>query len=126
MGYVEDNDDDFVVFSRIFSQTWELERWVTGEAAAETLTADADRLAALGVLMVDHDLPGMNGVAVIERVRASAGGHAPLVCMVSGTGRPGISVAALAAGADAFFEKPGSIAGLRQLAAQIAGLAEAR
>ncbi len=76
--------------------------------------------------MVDHDLPGINGIAVIERVRACMGEAAPLVCMVSGTGRPGISESALAAGADAFFVKPGNVAGLRDLVEQVSALASSR
>ncbi|MEH3052937.1 MAG: response regulator [Patulibacter minatonensis] len=125
-GFVEDSDEDFALFSRVFSDRWELRRWETGEAATEALARTEAQVAAYEVFMVDHDLPGMNGVAVIERIRASSGGDEPLVCMVSGTGRPGISDSALAAGADAFFEKPGSVAGLRALAAQISALVATR
>ncbi|MBO9531813.1 MAG: response regulator [Solirubrobacteraceae bacterium] len=126
IGFVEDSDDDFALLSRVFSEAWNLHRWSTGESAAQAFTGPAPHAAGVEVLLVDHDLPGMDGVAVIEHVRACMGANSPLVCMVSGTGRPGISESALAAGADAFFAKPNSVSGLRELAAAVAALAAAR
>lgn len=126
IGFVEDSDEDFALFARVFSRDWELERWPTGEAAVQAFGAVDPRVLGVRVLLVDHDLPGIDGVRVIERIRACPGGDLPLVCMVSGSGRTEIPQRALAAGADAFIAKPEDIAGLRDLAARVAQMAGAR
>lgn len=114
------------MFSRVFGRRWELVRWSTGEQAVEAFRSGGGLAAGVAVLLVDHDLPGINGVAVIEHVRASPGGDVPVVCMVSGSGRAEVPAAALGAGADAFIAKPSTATGLRALEAQVAMLAEGR
>ena len=65
---------------------------------------DADRSNRTGCLVVDAIMPGMSGIALLERLKAE-GRHLPAV-MITGRGDTAMAVAAMKAGALDFLEKP--------------------
>jgi CheY-like chemotaxis protein len=94
-------------------------RLALGPLAEVTTVADAE--AALGLLandcgydaiISDFMLPGISGLEFVERVRGECGARVPIL-MISGHGALGIGERARAAGADAFLEKPFTLAQLR-------------
>ncbi|GAC1311270.1 MAG: hypothetical protein NVSMB19_25660 [Vulcanimicrobiaceae bacterium] len=64
-------------------------------------------------IISDFMLPGLSGLDLIAKVRhAGATAHVPIL-MISGHGAFGIGAAATAAGADAYLDKPFTLAQLR-------------
>ncbi len=78
-------------------------RAVEDFASAEAFLA-AHRADARGVLLVDAMMPGMGGVALLERLQA-AGYQLPAI-VITGNGDVSMAVDALRAGALDFIEKP--------------------
>jgi CheY-like chemotaxis protein len=65
------------------------------------------------IIISDFMLPGIDGLEFVERVRGGAhAGHVPIL-MISGHGSLGVGERARAAGADAFLDKPFTLAQLR-------------
>jgi DNA-binding response OmpR family regulator len=80
---------------------------VEGNAALDELASEAD----YDLLLVDHDLPGLSGVELIEEVRSML--HRRYMPIVMMSGRLDEAMAR-EAGADAFLRKPegiGSVVG---------------
>ena len=76
----------------------------TAESGAAALATLARQPATL--ILADRNMPGMDGLAFVEAVRADAASHAAKIIIVSGnTGSEHIA-AAHAAGADAVLVKP--------------------
>ncbi len=76
-------------------------RATNGREAIERFQADAPDLVLLDLMM-----PGMDGLTVLDRLRALEGGrHVPIV-IVTGAGDRSDRLRALEAGADDFLEKP--------------------
>ena len=78
------------------------------------VTTAADGLEALArfeedppdLLLTDYDMPGLNGLELIQRIRAKAmASYIPMV-MFTGGGRPGLLQESLEAGAIEFITKP--------------------
>ncbi len=88
-------------------ETWEVEHRIEGNTALEELASDTD----YNLLLVDHDLPGVNGLELIEHVRGMCHRRYMPIVMMSGTLD---ETAALEAGADAFLRKPQGIGLLAQ------------
>jgi CheY-like chemotaxis protein len=98
--HVEDNLTVATLVREIIeSQTWEVELCVAGSAALAKLLSDAD----YDVLLVDYQLPGLDGLELIQHVRRMVHRRYMPIVMLSGTL---IESAALEAGADAFLRKP--------------------
>lgn len=126
---VEDSDEDFAAFRRVFSRQPNIaaiERWASGEDALAALSTRD--IASLEVLTVDLHLPGIDGIAVVEQIRALPGGRLPAICLLSGSTAPADRERAIEAGADEFIVKPSDLDGLRELprrvfdvAARVAG-----
>ncbi len=72
-------------------------------ASAEELL-DSTRLNDAACLVLDNDLPGMQGIDLLQRLSES-GSDLPVI-MISGQTNDYISDRALGAGALAFFQKP--------------------
>ncbi|MCX6625453.1 MAG: response regulator [Acidobacteria bacterium] len=90
---------------RCFHAAEEAVRWLESEDACAVIT--------------DLDLPGMSGFELIEYVRRQPRySRLPLV-VISGDGDPRTPARVLAMGADAFFAKPYSPAGVRQKLEQL-------
>ncbi|WP_374449972.1 hybrid sensor histidine kinase/response regulator, partial [Stella sp.] len=83
----------------------------TGELGVEAAAGRPD----LAALLVDVNLPGMNGLDAIRHIRAlaSPAARAPILC-VSALASDSDRATALAAGADAYLTKPVRLADLRQ------------
>ena len=65
------------------------------------------------VIISDFMLPGMDGLEFVERVRSDANAGRVPILMISGHGSLGVGDRARAAGADAFLDKPFTLAQLR-------------
>lgn len=73
---------------------------------AMTLLMGPEGPAAYPLLLVDIGLPGRDGIAFCEWLRARPGGSLPYVMMVTGRGRGEALTRALEAGANDYIEKP--------------------
>ncbi len=101
--HVEDNQ----VIADTVKETLELEGWEVdtcsdGTAALEKITSDAK----YDLLLLDYDLPGVNGIELVQRARKLAHRFRTPIVVVSGTP---VDAAARSAGADAFLNKPKDI-----------------
>lgn len=119
---VEDGAEDAAAFRRVFSALGDVLVWPTGEAALAAMTGPGPRPHELSMLVVDMGLPGIHGTDVIRTVRALPGGKHAAVFAMSGSTDPGVAERAMAAGADEFIQKPSNLAGLREIANQLAAL----
>lgn len=116
LGLVEDSSEDFAAFERVLQREApgaSVRRWPTAEA----LLAD---LAAPGVswpraLVVDLNLPGIDGAELVRRLRANPATRALPVFVLSGSGRQGDVDRCYDAGANAYLTKPGGVRELQSL-----------
>lgn len=125
IGIVEDSDEDYALLQRVFKGHGPLRRWADAESALAAFEGGAI-FDELTTLLVDLNLPGIDGFELIARVRALPNGHDPLVCVLSSSGRPTDMRRAEDAGADGYLVKPADVAGLKALPAKIAELAARR
>lgn len=86
-------------------EAWELAHRMEGSAALDELASDTH----YDLLLVDHELPGISGIELIEQVRTMFHRRYMPIVMMSGTLD---EAAALDAGADAFLRKPQGIGSL--------------
>jgi CheY-like chemotaxis protein len=86
---------------------WTIKQSIEGTAALEELASDAE----YDLLLVDHDLPGLSGLELIEQVRSIFHRRYMPIVMMSGTLD---EATAREAGADAFLRKPQDIGVLVQ------------
>lgn len=102
--------DDNPMIRETMRRLFEVEGWmvVTYASAEEFLEKPIPEAASC--LLVDNQLPGMDGVALIARLR-SQHCHLPAV-MMTGHGDTAMAVAAMKAGASDLIEKPTSAAEL--------------
>lgn len=121
IGVVEDSAEDFQTFSRVFADGEQLIRWADGESCLAHLRDHRD-LSTFNVLVIDLDLPGISGTEVIRAIRGLPSGQHAAIFVLTGSADPAALEAASAAGADEFFTKPNTVAGMRGIAAQIADL----
>jgi CheY-like chemotaxis protein len=126
LAFIEDSDEDFALFQRVFKQCGSLIRWSSGEAALTAFRGGGVDLRGIDALLVDLNLPGMDGVQLIESARALPGGSVPLVCVLSSSQSAADIARATRAGADGYLVKPEDVAGLRGLPRQLAAMAELR
>ncbi|WP_165375199.1 chemotaxis protein CheB [Roseovarius nitratireducens] len=102
--------DDDPVIRESTRRLFEAEGWsVATYGSAEDFLA-RPRPEGSACLLVDNVLPGMDGVALIKRLRAQRS-HLPAV-MLTGYGDAAMAVAAMKAGASDLIEKPASAAEL--------------
>lgn len=78
---------------------------------AEALTVLAEGSTPT-VVLVDWNMPGMNGLELVRRVRAEPSGDAMRILMVTSETEPAQMVRALAAGVDEYVMKPFTAEGL--------------
>lgn len=114
VGLVEDSDDDFQIFERAFAPVATVRRWESGEALAQEFERSPELLASLDLLVVDLNLPGIDGVQLVRLVRASVGGDLP-VLMLTGSGAERDVVRALDADVTEYEVKPSNLTDLRAL-----------
>lgn len=80
-------------------EAWSIETYPSAEAFLAAFRPQREN-----VLLVDAQMPGMNGVDLLEQLRAD--GHMPPAVMISGHADIKLAVRAMRAGAVAFLEKP--------------------
>jgi CheY-like chemotaxis protein/GGDEF domain-containing protein len=118
-GLVEDSDEDFAAFSRVVAKDapgTRLTRWPRAEALLESFDASGETAAPWpNILVVDLNLPGIDGCELVRRLRANPATRALPVFVLSGSARQIDIDRCYAAGANAYLTKPGSSAELRTL-----------
>ena len=128
---VEDNDEDFEALSRVLRETTardQIVRYVTGEEAVAGLF-DGERPA---LVILDLNLPGIQGLDVLARVKRDPARRIVPIIVLSGSRRQEDIDAAYEAGANAYLAKPLDFAELRRVVIsmfefwQVASLPERR
>jgi excisionase family DNA binding protein len=76
-----------------------------------------------GVVLLDINLPGVDGHKLCQRIKAGSSALTPVVIAITGLTDPGVEETIMKEGADAFFAKP---LDLEKLKAAIEGLASDR
>ena len=96
---VEDNEHDRVAFRRALNRSdvkFFIESHERGEAAAERILNDH---SDIHVVVIDYNLPGMNGLQVFNHLRQKGGGFLlPPFLMLTGAGNEELAVRAIKAG----------------------------
>lgn len=123
---VEDSPEDFAVLERALTRSGplgELRRFDRAEPAAAALAGGAD---LPDLLVVDLNLPGMDGEELVRRIRASDDDRARAVpiCMLTSSTRAADRARSRAAGASGYCVKPRRASELSDLAAYVRGLAQ--
>lgn len=95
---------------------------VTTVHDAESALAVLAGEAPFDAIISDFMLPGISGVEFVKRVRATeATPHKTPILMISGHDRSSVDVRAREAGADAFLNKPFTLAQLRRTVGSLLG-----
>ena len=104
--HVEDNEIVATMVKEMLEeQAWQVETCADGNAALEKISGE-DRY---DLLIVDYDLPGVNGVEIIKRARELDHRCAtPMVVLAASA----VEAAAREAGADVFLRKPQDVSSL--------------
>ncbi len=114
---VEDNEDDVVLVRDVFEQlplANELEIVANGEAALALLRDRKDEKELPGLLILDINMPLMNGFEVLQEMRSDARFSDIPVMMLTGSNREEDRRRALEYGACAFFTKPADFEKMRE------------
>jgi PleD family two-component response regulator len=119
IGIVEDSDEDFTAFARIVRRDapgTRLQRWTRADDALASL--GAGHTPAEGwpsILVVDLNLPGMDGATLVEQLRTSAETRTLPIFVLSGSGLQHDIDRCYRAGANAFLTKPSNSSELSTL-----------
>jgi CheY-like chemotaxis protein len=99
---VEDQPDNLKLFTTLLTlRGHEVIGLVSGEGVAETVAARRP-----AVVLLDLQLPGRDGFAVLEDLKAIAGDHPWKVVALTAHAMPGDREKVLAAGFDGYLAKP--------------------
>lgn len=116
--HVEDNQAVAgMIKETLESEGWQVEACADGAEALERITSDAH----YDLLLLDYDLPGLNGIELLQQARALAHRRGIPVIVLSGTA---VEEAVMLAGADAFLRKPEDISSVVEAIAQLLSSAE--
>jgi CheY-like chemotaxis protein len=94
-----------VVKETLEDQGWQVETCANGKAALEKISSEAD----YDLLLIDYDLPGVNGLELVRRARNLAHRSCTPIVMLSASL---VEAAAREAGADVFLQKPRDVTSL--------------
>lgn len=98
---VEDNADNRLLVSALLGDLYDVQEFTSGTDALAAVPADPPAL-----MLLDVSLPGMDGVEVLRRLRATpAGAHLPVIALTAHAMR-GDRERLLAAGFDDYVSKP--------------------
>ena len=115
---VADDDDDLcALLVAVLEPLCDLTIVHDAETALRYLEAD-ERYDAI---VSDFMLPGITGVELVARIRGTESQSRVPILMISGHGSLGIGKEAAAAGADAFLDKPFTLAQLRTAVSALLG-----
>jgi CheY-like chemotaxis protein len=116
--HVEDNETVAgMVKETLESEGWQVEACANGAEALRRIKSDAH----YDLLLLDYDLPGLNGIELLQRTRALAHRRGIPVIVFSGTA---VEESVTQAGADAFLRKPEDISSVVEVIAQLLSSAE--
>lgn len=113
--HIEDNELVAGVAKEMLeAQGWQVETCADGNAALEKISG----LAEYDLLLVDYDLPGVNGLEIVRSARRLAHhSHTPII-VLSGTA---LETEAREAGADVFLRKPQDVGSLVETITRLLG-----
>jgi two-component system OmpR family response regulator/two-component system response regulator QseB len=104
--HIEDNElVAGVAREMLEDQGWRVETCADGNVALEKISGDAD----YDLLLVDYDLPGVNGLEIVRHARKLAHRSQTPIVVLSGTA---VETEAREAGADVFLRKPQDVGSL--------------
>jgi two-component system response regulator FixJ len=111
--YIVDDDEDLrnSLLDLLATRT----RWAVRAFADGTSWLAAEASETPGCVLLDHSMPGLTGIEVLQQMRARGSAHQ--VVMLTGEGNIAIAVQAMHEGASDFIEKPARFA---QIEASIA------
>ncbi len=116
---IDDHEADLRVVARSFASAApgiEIETLKGSEKAIERIVSgDSD------IVLMDINMPGLNGLEVLQSARKSTLGTLPIVIMLSTSENPSDLRAAYGNGASAYVVKPDTMAGFENLARSIQG-----
>jgi CheY-like chemotaxis protein len=117
--YVEDNQ----VVADMIQETlegegWQVEACADGAEALERIKSDTH----YDLMLLDYDLPGLNGIELLRGARALAHRQAVPVVVLSGTA---VEEEVMRSGADAFLRKPKDISSVTETIGQLLNSGEA-
>jgi CheY-like chemotaxis protein len=116
--HVEDDETVAEMIKEMLAmQSWQVEKCADGKAALERITGDAD----YDLLLVDYDLPGVNGLELVQRVRQLPHRARTPIVVLSATP---VAAEAREAGADVFLQKPQDVASLVETISRLMGTSE--
>lgn len=116
--HVEDNETVAgMVKETLEDEGWQVETCADGSKALRRIKSDAQ----YDLLLLDYDLPGMNGIELLQQARALAHRRGIPVIVLSGTA---VEEAVLEAGANAFLRKPEDISSIVEVIAKLLSSAE--
>lgn len=122
--YIEDNPANLSLVVRVLESTgrFKVEGAPDGETGLALIEKDVPN-----VVLVDLDIPGVNGFEVTRQIRASENPEVAKlpVAAVSANVMQGERLASLEAGCTIFIEKPFDIRAFRKLVADLAGISQA-
>jgi CheY-like chemotaxis protein len=98
--HVEDDETIAEMIKEMLAlQDWQVEKCGDGKVALERIASDAD----YDLLLVDYDLPGVNGLELVQQARKLA--HRAEIPIIMLAATP-VAAEAREAGADVFLQKP--------------------
>jgi CheY-like chemotaxis protein len=96
------------------TQGWQVETCPDGNAALEKISGETN----YELLLIDYDLPGVNGLELVRRARSLAHRtHTPIVIL---SATP-VQAEAREAGADAFLRKPQDVGAIVETISRLVG-----
>jgi len=113
--HVEDNElVAGIVKETLEDQGWRVDRCANGNDALEKISSEAD----YDLLLIDYDLPGLNGIELVRRARQMAHRSRTPIVMLSASV---VEAAAREVGADMFLHKPQDIGALAEMITHLLG-----
>lgn len=111
--HVEDNQTVAGMIKETLEvEGWQVETCADGVQALERITSDAH----YDLLLLEYDLPGLNGIELLQQARALAHRRGIPVIVLSGAA---VEQAVMQAGADAFLRKPEDISSVVEAIAHL-------
>ena len=110
--------DDHAPIRDLVRLVLEGEGYAVQEAADGAAALRRARAAPPGVILLDLEMPGLDGPGFLAAYRAGPGPHAPVVVL---TAAPEAGRRAAALGAAGWLGKPFDVAALRTVVARVAG-----
>ncbi|MFN2493535.1 MAG: response regulator [Pyrinomonadaceae bacterium] len=116
--HVEDDQAVAGMFKETLeNEGWQVEACADGAEALKRIMSDAH----YDLLLLDYDLPGLNGIELLQQTRVMAHRRGIPVIVLSGTA---VEEAVMGAGADAFLRKPEDVSSVVETISQLLSSSE--